>query len=169
MEYRLIGPGDLAEERNPLFIADERRISLSLIRPPTPKRNRQLGFAAASAAGAIAGAAAPGTTAFCPPPNRCRRSSRRNSCSTLKPEMAPSWPVRVAVPSSDCARPNGLAPEATSETLRLPRPDSLVMPNNSDAQDCRSTSVNWNWALTSATASERATANEPLAMPPYTC
>ena len=72
----------------------------------------------------------------------------------------------MAVPSSDCASPNGLEPEATSETLRLPRPDSLVTPNNSLAQDCRSTSVNWNCALTSATASERATPNEPLAMPP---
>src|SRR5947209_7667700 len=74
-----------------------------------------------------------------------------------------------AVCSSDLASPNGFEPEATSETLRLPRPDSLVMPNNSLAQACRSTSANWNWAFTSAIASERATPNEPLAMPPYIC
>ena len=29
----------------------------------------------------------------------------------MKPAIAPSWPVRVAVPSSDEASPNGLEPE----------------------------------------------------------
>src|ERR1700721_867950 len=79
-----------------------------------------------------------------------------------KPETAPAWPVRVGVPSSDCASANGLEPKAASETPRLPRPDNLLMPNSSLAQACKSTSVNWNWAFTSASASTRDTANAPL-------
>ena len=38
-----------------------------------------------------------------PAPDSGRRSSLFKSCSTLKPLIAPSWPVSVAVPSSDCA------------------------------------------------------------------
>ncbi len=101
-----------------------------------------------------------------PPPDSGRRSSRLRSCSALKPAIAPSCPVTVALPSSDCTRPNGLDPEARSETLILPRPDSLLSPNNSVAQAWRSTSVNWNCALMSATVSDRAMPNEPFAIPP---
>jgi len=36
-----------------------------------------------------------------PPPDNGRRSSRFSNCSTLKPAIAPSWPVRDAVPSSE--------------------------------------------------------------------
>src|SRR5262249_18820522 len=97
-----------------------------------------------------------------PAPDSGRRSRAFGNYWILKPEIAPSWPVSVAVPSSDCIRPNGLDPDATTDTLRLPRPDSRLMPNSSLAQACRSTSRNWNCALTSAMESERATANEPL-------